>query len=315
MDTEKYTHDVEAKYPVLGRLLWYSVSEPKIEYDKLEARMKELGISTGYLPPRTRGVDAFRLSCKASQKRRIRDGAILENYMLREVVCDDDRVIQHIMQERVDSKGETLSYEKVGKAIYYRPDAANPKGRIAVVNEAPFYDERLTDIVTSILADIENDWRDRVVYLHANAIRGVINRILSDCSTIRVRRSGGVFFSPEEYKDRVNTLAELLNDLDGECHMHAIPLVDTESEREMLLAAFENEAVKEIERSMDEMAALLKSGKKITVHQASQYVEKHKRLTDQALEYSELLDDQLSRSTTGLEMFKKQVNQMVAKAE
>lgn len=311
----EYATKVEAKFPILGRLLWYSVSEPKIEYAQLETKMKSLGLSTDYLPPRTRGVDAFRLACKAAQKRRLHDGAIVENYLLREVVCDDDRVVEHIMQERVDAKGETLSYEKVGKAIYYRPDGANPGGRIAVVNEAPFYDDRMKGIVDDMLAIVQSDWRERVTFLHANAIRGVINRVLRDCATLRVRPSGGVFFSPEAYKDTVNKLAYLLNDLGGECHMHAVPLVDTEDEREMLTAAFENEAVKEIERSMDEMAAVLKSGKKITVNQASVFVEHHQRITAQTVEYAELLDEQLNRSTTSLEMFKKQVNLMVAKAE
>lgn len=312
---ENYSDSVREKFPTLGNIMWYSVSEPKIKYDDLATKFTNLGLSHDYLPPRTRGVDAFRNACKAAQKRRVKDGTIVENYLLREVVAEDDRVVEHIMCERVDSKGEQLSYERVGKAIYYRPQDNAPHGRVVTLNEAPFYDQRVTDLVNEINAAIERDWDDRVVYLHANAIRGIINRILLDCSTIRVRPSGGVYFAPEAYNDKIKKLTLLLNDLGGECHMHIVPLVDVQDQRQMLLGAFENEAVKEMERAMDDIAEMLKSGKKISVTAADVYVSQHARLVSKAKEYSELLGSQVERVEQNLNFFKQQVNSFVARVE
>jgi hypothetical protein len=312
---DDYADRVEHKYPILGRLMWFSVSEPRIKYDDLEQRLKDLGLNTGYLPPRTRGVDAFRNATKASWRKRVKDGEITENYMLREVVCDDDHVVQHVMRETVNARNERLAYDRVGTATFYRPDGSHPHGRVLVVNEAPFFDDRLKGIVDGIAENIHSEFTDRVQFLHSNAIRGIIRNILRSINSVTVRPSGGVFFAADDHKETVAALTQLLNSFDGECHMHNLPLIDAEDQREMLVSAFEHEAVVEIERIMGDVGDLLTSGKRVTVARADEFLSQYRRLTAKLQEYQGLLDDQMERVGDTLTLFNKQVETLVAKVE
>lgn len=303
---EAYGKNIEEKFPVLGRLMWYSISEVVITEDDLRALVQKVGLSEAYLPPKIQGNDAFRKAA-AAVKRKTNASGMEERWFVEEVACEDHEIVDHIVRQEVDSKGRKLNWESLGEVTYLRPTDVHPRGRIQVMNEAPYHLQDQVDMVEDMGREVTALFEDYSQFFHGNAVRSMVTRILKSCSTITVRSSGGVYFAPESYRGEVAKVDALFKQLGGGCQFHYLPLIDDSDQRKMLVAAFEDQAVVGVERTLDDIATILKSGKTITGDRYAKFVDEYHSLKAKAREYSDLLDEQMVRAGDSLTIFDQQI--------
>jgi len=89
---------------------------------------------------------------------------------------------------------------------------------------------------------------------------------------------------------------------------HTLPLLNLEDQRQMIMDAFEDETVKEVERLMGELAAILKDpSRTIEEKTFDAYGMKAAELRARVTEYNAMLGARADRADTEIGMYAQQV--------
>lgn len=207
---------------ILGFLVWYSVGEQLIDRDALRSYVKEAGLDEGFMPAEIRIPDAFRRATKMIEcKKETSQAGVFNRFLVREVASDKTAVQRNIVKETVDSKGKRLSYsEKEAILILDKEDGLM---KIAHTTE----DGRLLAMEALQHFDVFKNAHD------GHALRGMCRNVLSSMSPTAMRSSGGVYFVPVQYEQRLRSMMNFIGMLEkGEGHM--IQLINTKEHLDMV---------------------------------------------------------------------------------
>jgi len=92
---------------------------------------------------------------------------------------------------------------------------------------------------------------------------------------------------------------------------HSLPLLNLVDQRDMIMKAFEDETVEEVERLLGEVAAILKDpNRSIAERIYDQYADKVAELNGKVAEYDAMLGSRAQRATMEIAAFKLQVMQL-----
>lgn len=214
---------VNEQTQVIGHLCWYSVGEDLYDREELRKSLLYNGLSETNLPNAIRPADAFRRATKDVEMRRVETDqeGVYENYIIRNVVSNDDIVQRNIVKETVDSKGARLDYvSEVEMTFDRKAETFNYS-----VTSGGMAEELAEE--ASKLFDIY------LTHHNATAIRACAIKILQTMSPTPVRPSGGVYFVPAKHSLKLDCLVGFLRSFQkGEGQM--IPLIDTEDNRDMV---------------------------------------------------------------------------------
>jgi len=215
----------EKNQSIIGYLSWYSVGEANYDRNELRKSFLSNDFEEGDLPNEIRATDAFRRATKDIEMKRVEtaQAGVYKNFIVRNV-CNTDQIIQrNIVEETVDSKGQTLSYKQNEAILLFNKNT----GIISktIVNESSMAEE---------LADEACKLFELYKTCHnGQAVRMAATDILKTMSPTPVRPSGGVYFIPAKHKNKLRRLVSFLNSLEkGEGFM--IPLIRTDKNRDML---------------------------------------------------------------------------------
>jgi hypothetical protein len=207
---------------VLGFMAWYSIGEQLINRETLREYLVESGLDDGYMPAEIRIPDAFRRASKAVEcKKESNEEGVFYRYLVREVVSDRKMIQRNIVKETVDSKTARLKYaEKEAILVLEKEEGVL---RIASVTEEG---SRLGQQV----ADLFQQYKS---YHDARAIRSMCLTILKSMSPTSMRSSGGVYFVPAKYQEKLSQMIQFIRLVDkGEGDL--IPLINTKESLEMI---------------------------------------------------------------------------------
>lgn len=286
----------------LGLVTWYSVADTRVQHDKLEKMLTDLGL-VSWVPRRPADVDVFRRVCTAAQVKRAPtpDDGVFVNVLVRDVDSNgDEEILKRIVIETVDPKGRVLTFQEVYDLTFSRATSYVDVKRIGNIH-SPAAD--------AVAMTIRQAFKDEKGCVNGNAIRDLINRALVDSDATVLRPTGGVYFVMRAKAEIVTALETFAGLIEG-TNVHSIPLPDDLKQRDMLRQSFEDEAVAEVDRTIAEIAKILKSGEKITAARFGEMAQRYKSLTDKAGKYSELLQTQLGSSTAALSMLDAQIGQL-----
>jgi hypothetical protein len=110
---------------LLGFLVWYSVSNVRMPHTSAVRALVQAGIDTNLpLPPRD--DDVFRRVCTSAGKRKVptADEGIYENYLVRDLNADNEKVYRRVVCEKVDAKGKRLGYEQLYDITFNKETSA-----------------------------------------------------------------------------------------------------------------------------------------------------------------------------------------------
>jgi hypothetical protein len=288
----------------LGHLTWYTVpSDLKVTRQQMEDAFINSGISTSKMPDPIRPHDAFRRATSRVKKERIpvpgmKD--IFYNTLVREIRCDNQEVLRHLVIETVDAQNAVLTYQEVAAFRFCRiTDNMN-------FSYLTSPDPNLYQLIDDIRKNAEDKFRQYVKYYAGNHIRRMMIALLNNLSPTLVRPSGAVYFVPQKYEDDVMALQNLSKNLGAE--FITLPVIDAENAREMVLNAFKKQTV----ATIHELTEALKEPD-ITAYRIGSLMNQAKELLAQVREYEGLLQNKLMDLQSHVEIVQLQMKRVLSK--
>lgn len=272
----------------LGKLLWFSLPEILISLPELHDVFKKDSIDEKFLPKPICARDAFRRATKLAESKKIRlDEERHLNLLVREISSTPDRIVRQMVREVVDSKNERLEYLPIVTFIQEKNDMDYQSHGVLYQEEQ----EAIEKVVNGF--DL---FKEKYT---SQTVRAIVMDILETCSPVAVRPSGGVYFTPETYSDQVKNLQNLVTDLSPFCcdnaktDFHTVPVIDVDEQRDMVNQSLEEQVKSDSLQLIDEIAEIIKSGRKVSQSTAVKYVEEVKALKGKVKEYEEMLETEI----------------------
>lgn len=287
----------------LGHLVWYMVAETTVEHSVLHGLLKKHNLEFA-CPRAPRDEDVFRRCAPNGHRKKVvtTNNEIHVNYLIRQVKRNGGVCTKHIVAETVDASGETLDYEEVYELKYANGSlTSSPLGA--------------GDYTAGLIAEeIEQDYLQTKGRVDGNALRTVIRKVMDQARATAVRPAGGVYFVMAQYSDLVEALEAAVEPIAG-TQVHSLPLVDDKKQRDMLRRAYEAETVEEVERSLGEIAELLKREEEITSDQYARLSSRFSLLSTKNKEYMKLLQTTVDETDTKLDIYRLQMTQLLTKVK
>jgi ElaB/YqjD/DUF883 family membrane-anchored ribosome-binding protein len=302
--TETYNPDL-----FLGRLCWYSIPDSvNITRDAFVAKLDECGVPFGKTIPEIRAVDVFKRGCTSAETNKYlpddTERAALDlpdvsyiNYMFRNSGQDKDKVYRSLIREVVDAAGHKLAYTEIATLTYDRTTQAI----VTTVNSTPFL-----DVERAVIRKVTDYFAHEGKRITPYSIREFVRKGLEwDIHAIKVRPSGGIYFTQEDFSVVVTALETAINDIGGS--FHTLPLLDDSKQRLMLKKAFEDESLDDINAMLAEITEVFKSGKQISEDRYADFRLRYNALSKKVVEYSNVLDEAMETTASYLEIADAQI--------
>lgn len=279
--------------------------DPKISQPQLVQLVHDRpALDPTIIPNPPRPGDAFKRACRYSERTNLPIPASpnTANVMIRSVKNTSTEIDRHMVLEIVDPEGKHLSYDTVAEFNYNRPkDELQTTFRFT---GHPDYDAIVRASVDLFKAQI----RHATNFLDAQSIRRMIRDQLERMSAISVRRQGSVYFYPATKRDQGDALQSLCQAFNSGSSFHHLPLINTENQREMIKNAFEEEVHEETMQMVGELRRYMEEERVITDGAWAEYRKRQNILMARAKEYQALVDFEVSKAETELEMLKTSID-------
>lgn len=310
----------------LGSIVWYSITgnveyvdhkrtshAVRVKLEDLEKWFVELGLDTTLLPSKIKKVDAFRkASSEAQCEYDTSTPGVKATLSVEEVKYDNETVVRHMVKKMTNSRSVELSYDPhVATLTFYRgsPLSRGLKGsgekwkRRVMPQIIGSEDEQH---VVELLDEVGERYDALSEYLHADGIRSVIRNYVTYLNAISVKPAGGVYFIHNTRQVQLDALQELVSRIGQGSQLHQLPLVDTQSQREMLTDAFQTEVEDDVRLLLKDLATAndrLNKGKRgLAPAQYGDLSSRYTSLVERAEEYSKVLGLAQGRAASALEM-------------
>lgn len=303
----------------LGSLLYFTISNADVNLEQAHQDLADLGLRTDTLRKRLRPVDAFNKATREfAHKFKPQDG-IRSEIMVRAVGVDGEQVHRHLVLERAvveRGKKRRLAYDKVGEVTFVRGELK--KGEysghsVSARQTTEFISRGLTDEEEGFLAARLDTFGSRfdhlLHYMDSHAVRTAIREYIYRLSGVLVRESGGLYFVHQGHVEELTKLKGWVESVGSTFHM--LPLLNLAEQRDMILEAFEEETIAEVERLMGEMKKILSDpSRMIEATTFDNYGQRAAELTSKVAEYNEMLGARADRASIEVSLYKQQVLQL-----
>ena len=306
---------------LLGSLVWYTLSEVDIPYERARKELEDRGLDTALLKP-IRPIDAYRLATQELKHSFPAVDGVKLNIMVRNVGHDSETAYRQIVCERVSTKKgqrRKLIYDPSAELIYHRgtrdKDGNISGDRVEVIKRTPPGLEREMTTEQRAWLDERLDalpgrFQHLRTHLGNHKVRNFVREYLYSLGAVAVRESGGVYFVRQSRNDELEKLGGWIHSIGSA--FHSTPLLDLVNQREMLARAFEEEAIKEVERLSGEIDKILSdSGRKVREKTFDDYALRAAELTSKAKEYADMLDIRSEIAHKRIEQFKQKTMNLV----
>lgn len=155
-------------------------------------------------------------------------------------------------------------------------------------------------LVSEALERFETEYEKASTYLDAQTLRQMVRRQLDNLDAFLLRRNGSVYFIKKTEEERAVALCDLLDWLGNGSGFHILPLIDTDKQREMIQAAFEDEVHESAQAILNTLSEALHAKEPITKAAWLDYMDRKEALQARATEYSDLIDREFIKAGTEL---------------
>jgi len=309
------------KEAFLGSLVYFSISGADVNLANAKRDLSAAGLSTSGLRKNLRPVDAFRKATNDFKKRFPKTAAgISSELMVRSVGEDGAQAYRHLVLERTvvqAGKKRRLFYDKVGELTFTRGVKKNGEYEGHGVEA-----RRMTNHIASPLTTNEDQWlTEKLVtfgdrydhllsYMDSHAVRTFVREYIYGLSGICVKGSGGLYFVAQGHTAELAKLGEWVQGIGSE--FQAIELLNLADKRDMILQAFEEETVEEVERLMGEVAKILHDpDRQIEEKTFDAYALRAAEIAQKIGEYNKVLGARADRAAGEVSMYSQQVMSLV----
>lgn len=311
----------------LGSLLFFSISMADVNLEKARADLHAAGLSTATMRKNLRPVDAFRKATREFAKKFPAVNGVRSELMVRSAGEDNDQAYMHLVLERVvmeKGKKRRIFYENVGKLTFTRGAKAATKTQADAhgVDVGDYFGhgveaERITHRLDEPLTAAEDAWLterlatfgDRydhyLQYMDSHAVRTFVREYIYELSGTCVKESGGLYFVKQDHAETIEKLQEWVKTIGSE--FHSLPLLNLADQKSMILEAFEEETVKEVETLSKELREILQApGRTIEERTFDRYSLRAAELSAKINEYNNMLGARAERAQFEVKGFSQQ---------
>jgi hypothetical protein len=289
----------------LGSLLYFSISNADVDLEAARNELANAGLSTETLRKNLRPIDAFSKSSREMGRKFKTVNDIRSELMVRPVGADGEQAHRYLMLERAVSqngKKRRVFYEKVAEISFTRgiKKAGEYTGHFVESRRTTDYlGEPLTAEEDAWLTACLNTFKERyehyLTHLDSHAVRSYVREYIYDLSGTCVKESGGLYFIKQEHSDQVAKLSSWVKSIGSE--FHSLPLLNLADQREMILEAFEDETIKEVERLLGEVSKILGDpDRTIEERTYDAYALRAAELSGKVMEYNQMLGARADRA-------------------
>jgi len=300
----------------LGSLLYFSISQADVNLENAHRDLTAAGLSTDTLRKNLRPVDAFRKASKRFEKKFPVRGGIRSELMVRPVGEDGEQSFRHLVLERAvvqAGKKRRVFYEKVGEITFTRgikKDGKYHDHGVECRRTTAHLGEALTDEedqwLTEQLATFQDHYDHLLHYMDSHAVRTFVREYIYALSGTCVKESGGLYFIKQDHATDVAKLADWVRSVGSE--FHTLPLLNLAEQKDMILEAFEEETIQEVERLMTEVGKILADqDRQIEEKTFDAYADRAAVLAAKVQEYNAMLGSRADRAAYEISIYGQQV--------
>ncbi len=303
----------ESSEGVLGYICWFSIPDEAIGLRRIKAGLASHGLPLTLAPKDTKAIHTFKRAMREQEGRRRTNGHTTETTIAQVVETSDDCVYQ-VSRLKRDLNDRVVDYPKAMRVVFnkhtdeigFRPLGEVPRVEVMdMVNEIESFVEknsarvtgaRVRTMIRRYLRD-EPDEQRGVDGLSGENLRG---------------KAGGIYFVAARFSEEISALAEMLSELyGGRAYLHAVPMADSATEREIVRRHHVMNTRQEMKEAMGEVKALLSKTDRAPRSDAiaNQWARFH-ALQRRAAKYREVLDDEGDEIAEMAQILSKQLNKL-----
>jgi hypothetical protein len=227
---------------VLGRVVMVTITDEPVAHADVSKWFMQNHLNSSFLPPPIKAVNAFKkATTQVDGEKYDLGGGLTASVLTRDVSSTDDFICRHIVREVKDSANRRLAFDKTIECYFYRAKngvAGTERFRMTIDNDPLRPGER--DRMDGLIKDIQARYNRYVNYLDGQALRAIVRNYLKFLNGIEIQ--GGTYFVHSSRNNELQALKRVVELMGGGCRMHLIPLVNLDSERQMVIDAFQRDA-------------------------------------------------------------------------
>lgn len=306
----------------LGSLLYFSISRADVSLANAKRDLTAAGLSIDTLRKNLRPVDAFRKAANEFKRKFAEVNGVRSELMVRPVGEDGAQSYRHLVLERTvvqAGKKRRIFYDKVGEVTFTRgvkKDGEYTGHGVQAVRMTNHITEPLTleedQWLTEKLVTFQDRYNHLLNFMDSHAVRTFVREYIYDLSGICVKESGGLYFVAQNHAGDVKALGEWVKSIGSE--FHSLPLLNLLDQKAMIMQAFEDETVAEVERLMAEVSKILSDpDRKIEEKTFDNYGLRVAELSQKVNEYNAMLGTRADRAATEIKVYAQQVMQLATR--
>lgn len=295
----------------LGRIVMMSQREATITQADLAKILAAHDLSN-FEPSTAAPADVFRrVSSGAERRREPVDGQpdLFVNLLIRSLASAGEEIIRRLVVETVDAKGKRLSYDGVID-VEFRKDTNHVTYR-----QAPDFHGTVPQVAWDVAKEIRNGYAAAIGLVDPDRLRRLTQKIVEACHGVKVRDTGGVYFTPRDHSDLIERLTAAAEKIPG-CQVDSIKLVDEGQgkQRDMVQRAADADISAEATRLIIELQHLNRDGAQVSTRKAAAMRRDFLALRERATAHEQLLEQNLDESRIRLGQLEFAISDVISRA-
>jgi hypothetical protein len=211
------------------------------------------------------------------------------------------------VEQVVDGKEHQLDHRVVGNMAFHKSS-----GRLAFADEIDSSDYAYP-AYSKVKKGIESFIVTKADVIHDLPIRESARTAVEvNLEGVRIRPGGGVYFVSNDRSVELEAVNSVINAVDT-ASFHMLPLPDDPEQRSMLKSGIESEVHEVCGDLMDDLTEMLNSSKGVTAKKFSDALDRYNLVKKKTADFSKLLNDNLSKSETQIDIVKRQMKKLSQK--
>lgn len=296
---------------VLGHIVWHAIPDVRIaERDLIGLAQKH-----GLAKPPTMGskADAFRRATSPTARR---GEGRQTRFLVRPVVNTGEKLVRHVVIERVNAVGERLDHFAAGEMVFHHATEAMD---VAWLPGITLEDSERRE-VAKMLTEAESLFAEYTTSMTGDELTRFVMRRLDDLSYVTVHPRGAVYFIPAAHHAAVSRIAAFVRELDryskdgNKAIFHIVPLLDEDDQRGMVKDGLAAGVQRDLTSFAAEMAELLARPSKPDLAVAEHRVSQLATLRGKVREYADLLGMTMATMESAIDIAQAQATVLVDRA-
>lgn len=300
----------------LGYVVWFSVPDEAVPLRRFKMTLAAHGLPPSLAPTDTKAIHTFKRAMREQEGRKRTNGHITEtavaqvNETTEDCVYQISQVVRDLQERVIDyERGMRVTFNKKTEDIGFNVLGGVPRQELLPFMESiqDFYEKnsskvtgaRVRGVVRNYLKDEPDEGRG-VDGLSGENLRG---------------KAGGVYFILAQHGDQVKAMSDMLDELykDGKAYLHAVPMADSATEREIIRRHHVANTRTEMREVMGEVRELLRGDREraprsdVVANKWAQY----RALERRAAKYQAALQDEQDEIKDMATILHKQLDKLV----